>query len=304
MLVTPLPGADRGKVLDALRRAHRGAVNIRSAAGGEKENIFRYGLYMRWALAAVGVLRGQVVTADLEQLVLTRTFWALQAQGAPSLESEESPVDEARRVDGAMAASLIDAELDDRVSALEAACKDLEARIVRWSRNGVFVVPDTTFFIHHQKLEELDLRELLAIRGEPVHLLIPMLVVDELDTLKESKAPQTRWRAQYTLAVLDRVLSDPTAVGVLREEDFSPLKSGGIPRGQITVELVFDPPGHARLPIGDDEIIDRSVAIQALAGQAVTMITYDTGQSTRARAAGLRVVKIPQPPKGEEPSRQ
>jgi hypothetical protein len=36
----------------------------------------------------------------------------------------------------------------------------------------------------------------------------------------------------------------------------------------------------------------RALAIQTLAGQPVTMITYDTGQSTRARAAGLRVKKF------------
>jgi hypothetical protein len=36
----------------------------------------------------------------------------------------------------------------------------------------------------------------------------------------------------------------------------------------------------------------RALAIQTLAGQPVTMITYDTGQSTRARAASLRVKKF------------
>jgi PIN domain len=282
MLVTPLPGADRGNLLNALQHVHIGAVNARGAGG---MHIVRYEAYMRWAFDAVRMLRGQVVSADLEKLVLTRTFWALQAP-ATGLE---------------YVARLADAELDDRVSVLEAACEDLEAQIARWSRSGVFVVPDTTFYIHHQKVEDLDLRELLGIREEPVHLLIPILVVDELDTLKESKDPWTRWRAQYTIAVIDRFLSDPTAVAVLRQEDFSPLKSGGIPRGQITVELVFDPTGHARLPIGDDELVDRAVAIQALAGRKITMITYDTGQSTRARAAGLRAVKIPRPADGDEP---
>lgn len=72
-------------------------------------------------------------------------------------------------------------------------------------------------------------------------------------------------------------------------------------RGQITIELVFDPPGHTRLPINDDEIIDRALAIEALAGGTVTLLTYDTGQSTRARSAGLKVVKLSQN-FGEEPA--
>jgi hypothetical protein len=68
----------------------------------------------------------------------------------------------------------------------------------------------------------------------------------------------------------------------------------------VTIEIVFDPPGHVRLPIGDDEIVDRCLAIEPLAGRKVTLLTYDTGQSTRARAAGLAVKKLTTPI-GEEP---
>jgi hypothetical protein len=38
--------------------------------------------------------------------------------------------------------------------------------------------------------------------------------------------------------------------------------------------------------------VDRAVAVQTLAGQDVTLLTYDTGMSTRARNAGLRVKKL------------
>jgi hypothetical protein len=231
-------------------------------------------------------LRGLIAPALLEQLVLTRTFWALQAPGISGLS---------------YVARLVDVELDDRVSVLETACKDLEAQIARWSRNWEYVVPDTSYIQHPQKVEELDLRK--HFRG-PVHMLVPIVVVDELDELKEAKTPHVRWRARHTLAVLDEVLPEPTGIGVLRYGDFSPvLDGGGIPFGEVTVEIVTDPPGHARLPINDEEVIDRTLAIEALAGQRVTMITYDTGQSTRARVAGLEVVKIPQPPEGEEPER-
>ena len=45
------------------------------------------------------------------------------------------------------------------------------------------------------------------------------------------------------------------------------------------------------MPINDDEIVDRCVACQPYAGP-VTVVTYDTGQSTRARSAGLKVRKL------------
>jgi hypothetical protein len=57
-----------------------------------------------------------------------------------------------------------------------------------------------------------------------------------------------------------------------------------------------------RLPIEDDEIIDRALAVQPLVDRPVTLITYDTGQSTRARKAGLQVVKL-RKDIGEEPTK-
>lgn len=82
--------------------------------------------------------------------------------------------------------------------------------------------------------------------------------------------------------------------GLLRERDIVP-NPDGLTRSQIAIEIVFDPPGHTRLPINDDELVDRAVAIQALAGDQVTVLTYDTGQSTRARAAGLKAKKLAKP---------
>lgn len=65
-----------------------------------------------------------------------------------------------------------------------------------------------------------------------------------------------------------------------------------LPVGNVTLEILFDPSGHVRSPISDDEIVERAVLVQALAGREVTLLTYDTGQSTRARAAGLTVIKL------------
>lgn len=70
------------------------------------------------------------------------------------------------------------------------------------------------------------------------------------------------------------------------------MAAGGIQRSDVTMELLFDPPGHVRLPIDDDEIVDRALAVEPLAGRKVKFLTYDTGQSTRARNAGLQVVKL------------
>jgi hypothetical protein len=282
VLVTPRPGAHPEGLLQNLKCVHNQANNARGGTG-----VDRYNAYMRWAHESVRMLRGQVTQASLDQLVLTRTYWALQSQAT----SVVGPVIE-----------LVDVELTDRVSVLDDAVTAMTEQVARWSRPGIFVVADSSFYIHHrQKVEDLDLRDELGAQADPVHLLVPLLVVDELDNLKQSKDRHSRWRARNTLAVLDKVLRDPHSVGILRPSGQAAADDGGVPRGKITMEFVFDPPAHVRLPINDDEIIDRAVAIQIIANQSVTMITYDTGQSTRARAAGLTVVKLAQPTDGPEP---
>jgi hypothetical protein len=270
---------------------HRAVSNLRGG-GGPGTAQGRLAGYLEWVTGTVQQLCSQVSAADLDRLVLTRGYDRLLSVAGTMTGTD---VATQRVLNG-----LVSLELTQRVDAFDAAVKALDEQIQRWSRRGVFVAPDTSFYIEHEsKLEDLDFRPLLQIREDPVHVLVPIVVVDELDGLKKSKNPHERWRAGYTLAVLDRVFASSTGPAQLTPEDFSALGSGGIPRGEVTIELVFDPPGHVRLPINDDEIIDRVMTVQPLAGREVTLLTYDTGQSTRARSAGLRVRKLVHPAKSE-----
>jgi rRNA-processing protein FCF1 len=234
---------------------------------------------LEWAASAVRHLDNQVAPADIDRLVLTRGYDRLLT----ALSLPGTDITTQRVLNG-----MLSLELDQRAQAFEAAIKALRAQIGRWPLTRAFVVPDTSFYIEHEdKLEQADFQSLLGRPGMPVHVLMPVVVVDELDGLKKSKDRDARWRAAYTLAVLDRVLAisgGETMAGTL-----SPAGQGA---AGCTIEIVFDPPGHVRLPINDDELIDRILAIEVLAGRQVTLLTYDTGQSTRARAAGLPVKKL------------
>jgi rRNA-processing protein FCF1 len=278
MLVSPLPGADRTQVLEAIREVATGAFNLRGSSGADP-----YQEYVRWANDSAQKLSNLISPADIERLVLTRRYWLLQ-----SMEAAWG---------SASARILMNAELVERVRDLEAAQQALQQQIDRWSRPGVFVVPDTSFYITHPvKLEDAvegdDLFGHLDLASfEGVHFLVPIVVIDELDGLKRSRG-DVGWRAGYTLAVFDKRLRDPTRPATLRPADEITGTGSGTFREAITVEILFDPPRHARLPINDDEIIDRALAVQVLAGRDLTVVTYDTGQSMRARAAGLRVVKL------------
>jgi predicted ribonuclease YlaK len=190
---------------------------------------------------------------------------------------------------------LLAAELDERVDAFKLAVKVLEERIRRWQRlDAIFVVLDTTVYIEHpQELEAIDFRQFVNRRGEDIHVLVPMVVVDELDELKQHQRARTR--ARLTLRTLDQLFASSTGPVRLRARDLRPLDSGDIPFGEVTIEILLDQPGHRRIPVNDDEIVDRTVAAQPLTGQSITLITYDTGLAMRARNAGLAVVKH-QPP--------
>jgi hypothetical protein len=53
---------------------------------------------------------------------------------------------------------LLNSEVDERVRALEESETALRQQIERWSRSGVFVLPDSSFYIEHPaKLEDVDL---------------------------------------------------------------------------------------------------------------------------------------------------
>ena len=133
---------------------------------------------------------------------------------------------------------------------------------------------DTSFYIEHpEKIESVDFHQLVG-RSEAVKVLIPIVVVDELDGLKKSP------RLGYTLAFHVLPHGDrqgdrrPPSPGILFPRQDNP------PRGGVALEIVFDSLGHVRLTVADDEIVDRSGACQPYAGP-VTVVTYDTGQSRR-----------------------
>lgn len=288
MLITPRPGADRRNIRDAIRNARHAADNLRSPV---QETAFsRLLRYLNWATETAGALRHQISDADIDQLVFTRRYQALLSScGTLAGSAQEQLVN-----------GLVSSELAERVQAFDDALGSLEYRIAHWTGREWFVVADSSFYIHNPEgLADADLHEVLGLpANEHIRLLFPIVVVDELDNLKDAGKQQARWRASHTLGLLDGTLSGST-FGILRHADTS-----GEPatwRGEVNLEIVLDQPGHVRLPITDDEIIDRAVAIQALAAREVRLLTCDTGQHTRGRAAGLPVTKVPAKDPGPEP---
>jgi rRNA-processing protein FCF1 len=287
MMITPRPGTSLDNLVTSMQSVHSEAFNLRSG-GGARSAYQRLLAYLEWAGRSGRMLHNQISESDLAALVLTKRYEILLASFGGMASDER----EVQRVVN----DLVSQELDLRVTDLDEAIKTLQSERVRWSRVGDLVLPDSNFYIHHAvKLEEADIVAAAGLGGTNAHVLVPMVIIDELDGLKRQSKQPARWRAGYTVAVLDRVFRDVgrgIRVGQLRGDNTTISQGHVTGLGEVTMELLLDPPGHVRLPINDDEIVDRAVAVQTLAGQNVTLLTYDTGMATRARNAGLRVVKL------------
>lgn len=197
---------------------------------------------------------------------------------------------------GSQLLPMISAEIDTQSDRFDRLAVELDSARRLFDGAGTFLVPDTSFYIQHdKKIEEIDFHELAQSTG-PVRVLIPMVVIDELDGLKKATSDRVRWRAGYSVAVLDRVIIHPPSAGILTP------RQEMRPRGEVTLQAVLDPAGHRRMPINDDEIVNRCLACRPYT-ENLRVLTYDTGQSTRVRAAGLNVTKLSHN-LGEEPGAQ
>ncbi|MEW2384694.1 PIN domain-containing protein [Micromonospora sp. NPDC047707] len=296
MLITPLPGVSLKDLSNTLGQLRNYLSRVHVTGPGRATE--RAQQYLEWVNEARRMLRTQLRPAELEQLLPTQeyelTLSAIASSASVSVASHGNPdLANERLLNG-----LVSTQIDQRSDALQQAIDSLDAAARQFERAGVLVVLDTGVFLRHpQKLEEMDLAPVLGLRDEPIHIVVPMPVVDQLDGLKQHHKQHNRWRAGYSTAVIERVLRQG---GLLREEDYSALTEGGIPRGRVTLDVLLDPPGHVRLPITDDEIVDRAVAVKVLAGRDVRLVTYDTGMAMRGNVAGLVVVKLEQE-LGEEP---
>jgi hypothetical protein len=196
MLVTPLPGTSREHLQKTLRELHEALVILQNSGASSAEG--RFAEYLEWAALAVRRLGRQISAADLDRLVLTPGYARLL-----------SYVGTQRALN-----VLVSVEIEQRVSAFAEGRMALDEQVARWAPLCAFVIADTSVYIEHEKkLKELDLAALVDAEGDlaPIHLLVPIVVLDELDGLKNKGPTQhVKWRAGYTLAVFDQVFSKGT----------------------------------------------------------------------------------------------
>jgi PIN domain-containing protein len=284
VLITPVPGVSSTTLRTALTNVRYALSNTMQA--GQLTAIDRAQRYLEWYHEARRSLRSYIRQAELEHLLPPQSYELVLAglSAHPRNLTAGADLGSVRLLNG-----LVAMQADERSQDLDDAVAELDRQVKRWNRPTQLVVLDTNIYMHHrQKLEDLDLAAELTLGVADIHVVVPMVVVDELDKGKMSGGDKG-YRAGYSVAYIDRVVQGG---GRIRTADHT---KGEQSRGEVTIEVLLDPPGHVRLPINDDEIVDRTLTLEGLAGRQVRLVTHDTGMAVRGRAAGLKVIKLEQP---------
>jgi PIN domain len=175
-------------------------------------------------------------------------------------------------------------EIDSWVTRFEAMIAELAALKPFIERPGHIVVPDTSAFIEGAIFTELNWQAVAGVgAGELVRLVVPVLVIEELDDHKRSRDRVQR-RARSVLHSLWNLNGG-------NPEHVSPLP-GGRP---VTVEVLTDDSWHVRRPVNDNEIIERALSVGDITGRNVLLAAADYSMLYQASSAGLKTALVDRP---------
>jgi rRNA-processing protein FCF1 len=228
--------------------------------------------YLNWAYGAQVRLRSIFADSGLEDSLLARAYWHVSMSSIP-------PSPELGR--------LVDEELifqaghpgvaGDPGGRLGEAADRLRASRRLADRPGRICVPDANALLHYTRFDQLPWPERI---GQPVvRLVVPLAVIDELDSKKYARREEFQQRARELLTLIDRY---ETAA----PDAYAQLRAG------VTFEVLADEPGHFRAASTDQEILERCEFLAQVTGSPVTLLTGDSGARINARARGIEVIKL------------
>ncbi len=261
--------------LEVVIRTLREVLSEFSSVGGSaKEQLDNY---RQLVTKHARTLASYFTHADLERLLLTQRYWALFPAEVTTSNSR-------------VIADTVQTERDDRMRSLDALIKEYQQVQQSWNDDAgdpvVAVLADTNIYLHQDAyFNEIDWPSLFG--GRRIRLLVPIVVVDELDvakragksiTVSDTNKESIRSRARITIRRLRDLFEDPGA---------------RVPIGvQTEAELLLNSMDHRRIDDSDAEIIERALTLGQLIGTEVMLVTSDGGMQFRARSAGVPVRRL------------
>jgi rRNA-processing protein FCF1 len=232
--------------------------------------------YHKWASEASAALRYSFELEQVESLVNTQRHDFLIAK--PWADNQ------------LLISTMIRAEQQDRLRVFKAALDGLEIierRSSEMPTHLALVVPDTNVFLHQEQyFDELDWA-LLSNELDEFRVMIPMAVVRELDKGKRAQ-PGEKVSDTNNEAVRSRARVTSKRIRELFVYGDELRELGG--RGSI--EMLLDALGHRHLDDADTVIVERAIALGAVTGREVFILTSDGNMQFMARVAGLKVIAL------------
>lgn len=274
-MIWPAPGVTADQLANTLMNLNGQPRPILVGAHSGDEVITTY---LRWVNDAARMLGPVLRKHDLDRLVYTPRYWATLANPTATPATVGAVQQETREVE----------------AALDVAEKEARQLAQHWAphpQGTHIVVPDTGVFLNHPvggdgrfDISTITWRTLAPARMfEEVRVVVPIVVVDELELIKDNRsAPKAmRDKARWTVNTLfDWLQAEPGSWHLLRQRS---VHSGG-----VAIELFPDERGHQRLPRHDDELVDRAVVLSEIQPAPVHFLSYDTGAVLRANLAGVK----------------
>ncbi|MGH3902479.1 MAG: PIN domain-containing protein [Pseudonocardiaceae bacterium] len=252
-------GATGERAIETLRQAAMDAGHLGSAAPG-RTGAQVLDRYLSWAEDAERMLGNVLDPETVTDVIHTPRYWSLRTA------TGETP-----RLTPLVLAEAADALRRERD---------------RWrSHAAILVVPDTNMFLQQDApFEQIDWPVAIDSRID-VRIVLPLVVVHELDRLKRQGNNTTSKLARSALRWLAANLpTDPNGR--------SAKLSAGHP--ETTVE-VYVQDGPTRPEDADGLIIRFAKQLGTVAEMQTKLVTHDLGMRLRARALGVEAVQLPDP---------
>jgi len=260
---------------ELLRGAAISFENVLGGGGAVYEQWLRY---HRAATESQRLLAAAISPPDVTRLILTPRYWAL-LNYRPSSGADPT------------LAGLLSLELTERQLAMRSALEDFHRVQTSFlvpdgtggRRSAVLVVADTNVYLHRpEPLPEIPWAQFVGTEADDILLLIPLVVVEELDRAKRRRGP-VRARAGHSVKWLNSLFAAGTDIARVAPVDADAQGS------RIYARLLLDDREHRRLPDPDAEIIDEATTVHIATGQEVHLVTADTGMAFRAQTSPLLI---------------
>ena len=172
---------------------------------------------------------------------------------------------------------LINAELDTKTHDFREAVDYLQGHLKRMRvADGLPIVVDSMVLLHCLPLDEVNWTS--AVK-EGARVMIPIRVIEEIDSKKLSPSDKQRKLARRVLPWIEKRFHDGNAGPV-------PLREGA------TIELLLADRPRYRPSDGDEEILDVCHDVRSFAG-SVKVMTDDAAMRAKATSEGVEIFNVP-----------